>query len=591
MSEKRYPPISDYAFISDCHSSALVSLDGSIDWCCMPRFDSASCFGRLLGWENGGFCRIAPSLPFTTSRRYMEESLILETTFKTSSGEARLLDCLTMKEGGSHHPHRQILRIVEGVSGSVEFTIDIEPRFDYGIVKPWISRNKKGKAYVIGGNDGLLVTCEAPLAIEERHTLRGSCVVHAGERKRMSILWRKPEELDRRFDETTAWWRSWSARCTYNGPFADHVRRSALVLKGLTNAPTGAIAAAPTTSLPESPGGSRNWDYRFSWIRDSCFTVRSLVELGYAKEADGFRRFIERSAAGSAEQLQILYGLGGERRLQELELDNLEGYRGARPVRIGNAAEHQTQLDMYGEVLDLSWRWHQLGNSPDDEYWEFLVDTVRRSASEWNKADRGIWEMRGKPRHFVQSKAMCWAALDRGISLARALGRDAPLKEWERTRDQIRNAIEERGFDRKRGVFTQAFGYPAMDASLLLIPSVGFVDYNDERMIRTTAAVREELDSGGLLLRYPVGNDDLKGEEGVFIACTFWLAECLARQGKKGEAEEVFRKAVATANDLLLFAEEFDPRTGEMLGNYPQGLTHLSLITAAVALRDGSDRS
>jgi GH15 family glucan-1,4-alpha-glucosidase len=592
-----YPPIADYGFIADCHSAALVGRSGSIDWCCMPRVDSSSCFGRLLGWEEGGYYMIAPDEPFQVERRYLDGTLILETVFRTSGGATRVLDCFTMTAGGAKTPHRQLLRMIEGIEGDVPLRVELVPRFNYGGIKPWI-RELDGYHAAIGGNDGLCISGDLSFDIRQRHDLVSRRTVHKGERIRVSILWRKPEEfdaaplqvptreeLDARFQETVEWWQSWAARCTYDGPFADYVRRSAIVLKGLTNAPTGAIAAAPTTSLPEAPGGSRNWDYRFSWIRDSCFTVLALGELGYSKEADGFRKFVERSAAGSAEQLQIFFGVGGERQLPELEIGNLEGYRGARPVRIGNAAKDQLQLDVLGELLELAWRWHKLGNSPDEDYWEFLVDLVNHTARQWHLPDRGIWEMRGEPRHFVQSKAMCWAALDRGIALAEEIGRQAPLNDWRRVREEIRQAIEQRGYDAKRGVFIQAFDYPVMDAALLLLPSVGFVAYDDERMVRTAKMIQNDLSRNGLIARYPDGNDGMDGEEGVFLACSFWLAECLAHQGRLDEAEKLLKKLFSTGNDLFLFSEEFDPRTGEMLGNFPQGLTHLSLITSVVAFR------
>lgn len=360
------------------------------------------------------------------------------------------------------------------------------------------------------------------------------------------------------------------------------VLRSAIVLKGLTNSPSGAIAAAATTSLPETPGGTRNWDYRFSWVRDSSFTVHTLAELGYTKEAEGFRRFVERSCAGSAKELQILFGMGGERHLLEYELSHLEGYRGAQPVRVGNAAAEQVQLDVYGELLDLAWRWHLRGASPDDDYWEFLVELVDAATKRWRNPDQGIWEIRGHPQHFVLSKAMCWVAIDRGIRLAKDLDRKAPLDWWQENLKELRTTIENQGYDSHRGVFVQAFDNQVMDSSLLLMPIFGFVDFTDDRMIRTVAAIREDLEDDGLLRRYQ--KDDLEGREGVFLACTFWLAECLAFQGQSGEAGKVFRRAAATANDLGLFSEEYAAKTGEMLGNYPQGLTHLSLIAAAVAM-------
>jgi GH15 family glucan-1,4-alpha-glucosidase len=596
LSIGHYPPIGDYGYIADCHSSALISKSGSIDWCCMPRVDSRSCFGRILGWTQGGYCQIAPSTPYKTSRRYLEDTLVLVTTFHVSSGEARLIDCYPMRRGGKHTPHQQILRIVEGIKGKVEFAVEIVPRFDYGAIRPWIRRYREDHYIAIGGSDGLLISGDIHLDMRGRHDLIGTSAVEEGQRSHLSILYRRPEDLDkgfvepptleeqnRRLEETVNWWQAWSARAKIEGRYAKHVRRSAIVLKGLSNAPTGAIAAAPTTSLPEVPGASRNWDYRFTWVRDSCFTVRSLTELGYGKEADEFRKFIERSAAGSAEEIQVLFGVGGERRLHEQEVKELEGYRGARPVRIGNAAERQVQLDVYGELLDLAWRWHILGNSPDNEYWEFLVELVNAAARLWSKPDRGIWEMRGSPRHFVYSKAMCWAALDRGIKLAEELRREGPVDAWKEARHKIFRTVEEKGYDARRGVFVQAFGHMEMDAALLLLPAVGFVDYRDERMIRTTDAIREDLEKDGLLTRYRPGNDEMKGTEGVFLACSFWLVECLARQGRLHEAHQVFKRALAAGNDLGLFSEEYDTDTAEMLGNFPQGLTHLSLIAATVA--------
>ena len=598
MNTDSYPPIADYGFIADCHSAALVSKTGSIDWCCMPRLDSRSCFGRILDWNNGGYCQIEPTASYKTSRRYMDRTLILETTFQTESGQARLTDCFTMRRRGEHDPHRQILRVIEGMRGNVEFRLDIVPRFDFGAIKPWIRCYRKHSHIAIGGCDGLLISSDVSIKMRHRHDLTVTFTVGAGERKRFSILHRPPEnldenltetpdpaELDRRLQETIQWWQNWSDKGRYSGPYAEQMQRSAMVLKGLSNAPTGAIVAAPTTSLPEAPGGSRNWDYRFSWVRDSSFTVRSLVELNYVKEADGFRRFIERSAAGSADQLQILYGIGGERRLHEYEIGDLAGYRGAKPVRIGNAAESQIQLDVYGELLDLAWHWHCRQRSPDDDYWEFLVELVNKVCDLWQKADCGIWEYRGSPRHFVHSKVMCWAALNYGIKLAGELRRKAPLEKWKKARGAVRRAVESQGYDAERGIFIQAFDHPVMDAALLLLPMVGFIPYHDQRMIRTTDAVREELGENGLLRRYSDGGDGLAGREGVFLACSFWLVECLARQNRLDDAHRTFQRAFSIGNDLGLFAEEYDPEADEMLGNFPQGLTHLSLISAAVALQ------
>jgi GH15 family glucan-1,4-alpha-glucosidase len=591
------PRIGDYGYIADCHSSALVSKNGSIDWCCMPRIDSASCFGRLLDWEKGGYCQIVPEGPYQTSRRYLKDTLILETTFRTESGEARLIDCFPMRKGGRHEPHQQIVRVAECIKGNITLLVNVVPRFDYGAIKSWIRSYRKDHFIALGGKDGLLISGDMRLDMKHRHHLTGRCVLKAGDKVRLSIMYRSPEvldegiidvpdgeELDRRVEETIRWWHSWSSQGNIDGPCAELARRSAVVLKGLSNAPTGAIAAAATTSLPEFPRGSRNWDYRYTWIRDSSFTVRSLAEIGYVREADGFRRFVERSTAGSADELQILFGVGGERRLSEYVIDELSGYRGARPVRIGNAAEKQIQLDVYGELLELSWNWYKRGHTPDDDYWEFLVELINAAGKNWRNPDQGIWEMRGKPRHFVQSKAMCWVALDRGIKLAEQLGRDGPIEVWKRERDELRRTIETKGYDKSRGVFIQAFDHPVMDSSLLLLPIFNFVDYGDERMVLTTNAIMEDLGNDGLLYRYPQGDDGMTEGEGVFLACSFWLVECLAQQGRHDEADTVMRRALSTGNDLGLFSEEYFVATGEMLGNYPQGLTHLSLIAAAVAL-------
>jgi GH15 family glucan-1,4-alpha-glucosidase len=600
----RYPPIGDYGLLSDCHSCALVSRYGSIDWCCMPRLDSASLFGRLLGWDEGGYCLVAPVAEYRVHRRYRGSSLILETNFITAEGEVRLLDFMPMREGGRRDPHRQVLRIAEGVSGEVELLIRLVIRFDYGAIKPWLCRTVDDVFQAVGGNHGLLISSNLGLRIENRHDLAGRGTVKKGERVYLSLLHRQPEalsgdgvraptgeELDSRLEETIEWWRRWSEQGDLEGPYREQCLRSALVLKGLTQAPTGAIAAAATTSLPEAAGGSRNWDYRYTWVRDSVFTVRSLAELGYVKEADGFRRFVERSAAGSAEEVQVLYAVDGRRRLYEHDIAELPGYQGASPVRIGNAAAGQIQLDLYGELLDLAFNWHRRGNSPDEDYWEFIVELVEAARTRWRDPDHGIWEMRGEPRHFVHSKALCWSALDCGIRLAEELDRRCPLDEWRQARDDVRRAIEERGYDSRRGVFTQSFGSSQLDASLLLLPVFRFVPFDDERMQRTADAIDRELCHDGLILRYAPASDNLEGTEGAFIACTFWLVEVLARQGRVERARLVYEKALASGNDLGLFAEEFEPTSGQMLGNFPQGLTHLSQITAAVALAEAEARS
>ena len=592
----RYPSIGDYGFIGDCHCTALVSRSGSIDWCCMPRFDSDSCFGRLLGWDDAGYCSIGPLADARSERRYIGDSLVLETTFAVDGGSFRVIDLFAMHAGGRELPHRQLIRIIEGIEGPVDVRLEIVPRFDYGQLRPWMRYVEEDVYTAIGSNDGLLIWSDLDLRRMNEHDLEAEVSVTPGRRWRLSIQFAPPERLDvyprhvptpeecdERLQETLSWWEKWAARIHLDGSGRSGARRSAIVLKGLAYAPTGAIVAAATTSLPEAPGGERNWDYRYSWVRDSVFTVSSLNELGATMEADFFRRFIERSAAGNADDLQIMYRVDGDRRLPEFELPHLEGYRGARPVRIGNRAADQVQHDVYGELLELAWRWHERGRTPREDYWRFLSHLVDAAATRWTEPDRGIWEVRGDPQHFVHSKVMCWVALDRGLRLAEATGLDAPSSQWAEQRDAIRAAVETRGYDDGRGVFQRAFDGDEVDASLLLLPAVGFVDYTDPRMVRTVAAVRAELEEGGLIARYRTP-DGLAGNEGVFLACTFWLAECLAYQGRQDEALEVFERAASTANDLGLFAEEYLIQSREMTGNFPQGLTHLAHIEALVAL-------
>lgn len=561
----------------------------------MPRLDSGSVFGRLLDVERGGYCRIAPTAEARTSRRYLESTLVLETSFVTDDGEVRLLDCFTMHRGGREQPHRQLLRVVEGVRGMVELEARVAPRFNFGEALPWMRGHRKGVFTAIGGSEAVLISGDLVLEMEGKHDLATTVSVGEGQRLRLSLVFAEPEdidsgpkhvpdvqELDRRLDETVAWWRRWSGSARATGPYARSVLRSGIVLKGLTQARTGAIAAAATTSLPEVLGGGRNWDYRLSWVRDSTWAVRSMAELGHEAEADGFRRFVERSSAGHAIELQVVFGLGGERRLTEVELDWLDGYRGSKPVRVGNEAARQRQNDTFGELLEQAWRWQERGHTHDDEYWEFLVELVEGAADRWREPDRGIWESRDGYEHFVHSKVMCWAAVDRGLRLAEASGRKVPRERWEDVRDEIREAVESQGYDKDRGVFVRIFGDRELDGALLLLPQVDFVDWKDERMVRTVNAIREDLERDGLVYRTPPEGG--REQEGAFLACSFWLAECLAHQGRSQEATEVFQRACETTNDLGLFAEEFDPRTGEMLGNFPQALTHLSHISAALAL-------
>ncbi|HUN73715.1 MAG TPA: glycoside hydrolase family 15 protein [Steroidobacteraceae bacterium] len=597
MPRSSYPPISDYALIGDCHSAALVSRGGSIDWCCLPRFDSDSCFGRLLDWENGGYFEVAPRGRCRVRREYLESTLILVTTFTSGRSEARVIDFFAMRKGGRVHPRRELVRIIEGVKGRLEFAVRIVPRFDFGEVRPWIYRADPTAFVAAGGNTGLLISGDPAFQRDSAgHDLCAEATVQAGERLHVAVQFVQPEELHAaparaesherltgHFEETLRWWRDWSSKLAHPECAGAGIVRSAIVLKALTYAPTGAIIAAPTTSLPEAVGGKRNWDYRYSWIRDSVFTVHALSALGLEAEADGFRRFIQRSAAGNVEDLQVLYGVDGKRRMVEMELETLDGWRRSRPVRIGNGAARQYQADMFGLVLELQWRWSERGRSEAEHYWSFLRAIVEAAISQWHLPDRGIWEIRSRPRHFVHSKVMCWAAVNRGIALAERYSLPAPLDRWRAARGQIKAAVEARGMDSKGQHFVQSFGSEELDAALLLLPSVEFIPYRDERMVRTANAIQRSLRNRGLIMRYRT-QDGLPRGEGVFLPCTFWLVECLAHQGRAAEARKLFARASGCANELGLFAEEYDGRSRQMLGNFPQGLTHLAHISAILAL-------
>jgi GH15 family glucan-1,4-alpha-glucosidase len=596
---RRAGPIGDYALISDCHAAALVSRQGSIDWCCMPRFDSDPCFGRLLDWQRAGYCSIVPAAGhYECARRYLEDTMVLCTRFETDTGSAQIFDLMVLTDSARRPGERELLRIVEGLEGGVEFNVEVQPRFGFGDIRPWLRRHGRDVYIAVGGNNGLLIWADMGLAHHDRYSLAARIRVDKGKRRRLSMRFLRPELLDetpdplpvartvdRCLDETARWWRDWSRRIDAGGgELHPGVRRSAIVLKALTYAPTGAIIAAPTTSLPEGLGGTWTWDYRFSWVRDAAFTATALVELGCEDEAFRFRRFIERSSAGSAAQFATLYGIDGGRRQQEIELTHLDGYLGAKPVRVGNRASSQTQLDMFGETLELSWLWHRRGHAPSNDYWDFLVDLVDWVCAHWREPDHGIWEMRGEPKNYVYSKVMCWSALNRGIALASELGRGAPVDRWGQARDQVRMAVETYGYDRQQGIFVQSFEDGYLDAALLRMPRVGFIACRDERMLRTTDAIRSGLALDGLLRRYD-SPDHLPGTEGAFLACSFWLAECLACQRRVVEARQVFLNGAQTANDLGLFSEQYDPQHGLLWSNFPQGLTHLSYVSAALALR------
>lgn len=595
-----YEPIREYGFLSDCHSVALVSRRGSIDWYCTPRIDSQAVFGRLLDAGRGGFCSFGPDPDhageWAVERRYLERTMVLETIHRSEHGELRVRDCLAMRTGGRVHPHQQLIRVAECTAGTVDVALDIAPRFDFGTIPPWVRANDDGSITAVGGSGGLVFWSNLDLERVDRHDIAATATLDVGDLAVLSVGTHEPQTLDdgppeqvdleqilERLEATEAWWRRWCDRREGGHDGLDPAAlRSALVLKSLTHAPTGAIAAAATTSLPEVPGGTWNWDYRFSWVRDGWMTVRSLAEAGFREEADGFHRFIERSSAGAGTELQLMYGVDGRHRTPEIELGELAGYGGARPVRLGNAAQVQLQLDMYGYLLELTWHRVRRGAEIDEAFWHFVIELVDIVCRRWQEPDHGIWELRGEPRHYTYSKVQCWVALDRGLALADELNRSHEVDgdRWRESRDAVRAAIDSEGI--RDGRFVATFGEDDVDASLLLVPEFGFVEPTDEVVASTVDAVIDRLDDGGLIRRFR--HADASATEGTFVACTFWLVERLVDLGRRDAALEYFRRATATANDLGLFAEEYDVQADEMLGNVPQALSHLSHLAAFHAL-------
>ena len=597
-SRPAYLPIGDYAFLSDCHSTALVSREASIDWACLRRFDGGSAFGRILDAERGGHFSIRPVAPITgAERRYRPGTMILETTMTTADGAVRVVDAFAMRRGGRAEPRAQILRRVEGIEGEVEVEVVVEPRFDYGSARPWLRRHD-GPLSAVGGADALAIHADCDLEIDRDRVRLVGRVTAAPRRPVMVTAVSQPAHLldtgaadaaqvPGRLEETSAWWRRWSDATEADGPRREALARSAMVLKGLCCAPTGAIVAAATTSLPAVAGGGANWDYRYSWIRDASLTLEALGHVGHHEVARGFRDFVLRSSAGHADELRVMYGPYGERRLPEQELD-LEGWRGSRPVRVGNAAATQTQLDVYGHLLDAAHLWRGRTGTIGDDEWRFLRAVVDRAAERRGEPDAGMWEMRGEPRHFVHSKVMVWVALDRGIRLVEDRDLDAPrVDRWREARAAVRHEVETRGVDPDRGNFVQHYDTTEVDASLLKLPLLGFVDARDARMLATTDAIIDELGvpPQGFVRRYRSGEAS-GGAEGVFLLCSFWLVEVLALQGSLDRAERLLDALTGASNDLHLFSEEYDPARRELRGNFPQAFTHLGLISAERRLRD-----
>lgn len=577
--------IENYALIGDCRSAALVGRDGSIDWLCWPRFDSGACFAALLGSEGHGRWIVGPATPAPcTRRRYRDKALVLETDFETGDGAATVIDFMSV---GAKHPN--LIRIVVGRAGRIAMRSELIIRFDYGSVLPWVNRRDDGTVCAVAGPDMLVLRTSAPVRGENFKTL-SEFTVCAGETIAFSLSYAPshlpfPEPVDPQslLSRTEALWKQWAERCRYEGPWAEAVVRSHIVLKALTYAPTGGIVAAPTTSLPEQLGGSRNWDYRFCWLRDATFSLLSLMDAGYFEEAQAWREWLLRAVAGSPARIQIMYGLAGERRLEESELSWLPGYEHSRPVRIGNAAYGQLQLDVYGEVLDALHQARKGGLAANEAGWALERTVVSHLETIWREPDEGIWEVRGGRRHFTHSKVMAWVALDRAIRSAEGFGLEAPLERWRALRSTIHDEVCRRGYDSEIGSFVQYYGSKALDASLLLLPLVGFLPADDYRMRGTIAAIERRLLVDGFVMRYDSSacTDGLPPGEGAFLACSFWLADNMVLQGRHDNARELFGRLLDIRNDVGLLAEQYDPRTRRQLGNFPQAFSHLALANTA----------
>ena len=587
--------IEDYALIGDLQTAALVGRDGSIDWLCLPRFDSPACFAALLHDASAGRWRIAPQgAADATRRRYRDDTLILETEWDTPHGTVRIIDCMPLRGAAT-----DVVRIVEGISGAVPMRMDLSLRFDYGRVVPWVRRHGRDLS-AVAGPDAVWLRTEVPLSGRENRTV-AEFTVRAGQRipfvltHQLSHLPRpEPVEPERAVDQTERFWREWIARCDYDGRWPDVVRRSLLLLKALTYAPTGGILAAATTSLPEQLGGSRNWDYRYCWLRDATFTLQALLGTGYVAEAKQWREWLLRAVAGDPADLQIMYGLDGTRRLPEYTLDWLDGYQGAGPVRVGNAAAGQLQLDVWGEVLDSLHLSREAGIAATDSGWDLQRALLDFLEGNWHQPDNGLWEMRGPRRHFVHSKVLAWAGFDRAVTAVERHGLDGPVGKWRAVRDEIHADVCANGFDTDRNTFTQSYGKPALDAALLLIPRTGFLPATDPRVAGTVQAVQQQLSQDGFLLRYRTDGadgDGLAGTEGAFLACTFWLVDALHAVGRRDEAELLFERLLSLRNDVGMLAEEYDPHTARQLGNTPQAFSLVGLVNSARLLSGTTTRT
>ncbi|OOC56132.1 MULTISPECIES: glycoside hydrolase family 15 protein [Nocardiopsis] len=587
-------PIEDYAFLGDMKTSALIGSNGDVDWLCLPRFDSGACFAALLGDAGNGRWSMAPAGEHRMSaRRYRPDSLVLETEFRSEDGVVRVVDCMPVDA------HRTcLIRRVEGVEGRVRMRSEALMRFDYGSIVPWV-RKEGRRLHLVAGPDSCYLDSDVEFDVGATDSPVAEFTVAAGESTDFVLIWTparaaapEPVDADALIERTDGFWRKWASECTYEGEYRDAVVRSLITLKALTHSPGGGIVAAATTSLPEQLGGVRNWDYRYCWLRDATLTLLTLLESGYTQAAVEWREWLLRAVAGEPAQMRIMYGIEGERRLPELELDWLSGYEGSRPVRTGNEAAQQWQLDVYGEVMDVFHQARDHGIPPQEQAWELQRHLMDFLESHWREPDNGIWEMRGPRRHFTHSKIMAWTAVDRAISGVERFGLEGPAEKWRRLRDDIFEDVCSNGYDPERRAFTQYYGSSALDASLLMASSVGFLPATDERMRGTVDAVQRELCRGGLVERYSMTEateqvDGLPPGEGVFLPCTFWLVDNLVMQGRVDEGRGIFEHLLSLRNDLGLLAEEYDTDAGRLVGNFPQALSHIALVNSAFELERG----
>ena len=580
--------LEDYGLIGDLQAAALVGRNGAVDWLCLPRFDSASCCSALLGDERHGRWLLAPAGEGRAgARRYRPGTLVLESDFETTEGAVRVIDFMPRRGQG---PPR-VMRIVEGLRGRVPMRMELSLRPDYASIVPWVEPASDG-VVATAGPDAFRLTTALPLHVEDG-TVTAEFVAVEGARERVTLTWHLSyeetplvEDADSALARTEAWWREWSGRCRYEGAYRDEVLTSLIALKAMTSETTGAVIAAPTTSLPEEIGGARNWDYRYCWLRDSVLALEALLDAGYTDEALAFRDFLLRVSTGDPATIQIMYGIGGERRLTEFELPELPGYEDSKPVRVGNAASEQFQLDVHGEVAAVIFIGSEVLGRVERRLWPRWRAIVEHVETIWREPDDGIWEARGPQRHYTYSKVMAWVVFDRAVRIAERFELEAPIDRWKRTRDEIHREVCERGYDRERRTFTQYYGSKELDASVLNIPIVGFLPGTDERVSGTIDAVSRELGRDGFVSRYSTAatDDGLPGDEGQFLACSFWLVNALARNGRVAEARTLFERLVGLSNDLGLLAEEYDVARSRQVGNFPQAFSHLTLILAARAI-------